>query len=513
MSAGSPTSSRPTYGSPSARAGTADAALERILERARRARAGSEPRSIIVSTLPASIPSGARTAPSCTSSSTLPRLYAPPLPLAAATASVTSATRPAAARQTSDGGRGSEMDPVEDDLDEDVVAHERGADDPGLAVIERPHRVEEMRDHARAAVERRGRLLRRRVAVPARDGDAARDEVVDQLERAGQLRRQRHHPHRPRGEQPLEQRSVGIAPAVRRMRAEPPRREERPLEVHAEDARARPDHAGTSASAASKSVLRRRDQRRQERRHARLEQRLAGLAVTVAVRLEEVDAAETVHLHVDEAGHRDAAAVRAAQPDARDAAVDDLDVAGNETPADERGFDTEPHPTSASRTLPPAAASRARAASASTSGEKRDDRNLRLAARRGEGARRRLRRKRRSPRRRFAARAREASRSPATTSTIRPAYVLPSLIIVDRRERVEDELLSGARLQSRRARENLRADDGADRRVAELRELRRRAPTRRSAVNAPAVPAAPRRAEHERRASAGAHQHDRVVPR
>src|SRR5207244_6863767 len=89
-------------------------------------------------------------------------------------------------------------------------------------------------------------------------------------------------------------------------------------------------------------------------------------AIAVPARLEEVDAAEAVHLHVDEAGRRDAAAVRAVQPDGGDAAVVDVDVAANQPSAHECRLDAEPHPISASLTLPPAAARRARAASAST---------------------------------------------------------------------------------------------------------------------------------------------------
>ena len=41
--------------------------------------------------------------------------------------------------------------------------------------------------------------------------------------------------------------------------------------------------------------------------------------------------------------------------------VDDLDAAGDEAAVDERGGDVELHRPSASRTLPPAASSRARA--------------------------------------------------------------------------------------------------------------------------------------------------------
>src|SRR4051812_9265334 len=59
-----------------------------------------------------------------------------------------------------------EVHAVEDHLDDDVAARERGAGDTRVAVAERPHRVEDVGDHAGAAVERMVRLGRRRVAVP-----------------------------------------------------------------------------------------------------------------------------------------------------------------------------------------------------------------------------------------------------------------------------------------------------------------------------------------------------------
>ena len=74
-------------------------------------------------------------------------------------------------------------------------------------------------------------------------------------------------------------------------------------------------------------LLRARDQRRQIRSHAGLEERLACPAVAVGIGVEEVDAAEAVHLQVDEPGHGDPASPRAAEPDARHDAPVDLDVA------------------------------------------------------------------------------------------------------------------------------------------------------------------------------------------
>ena len=160
---------------------------------------------------------------------------------AAAIASETSATRPAAARQTTLRGLLGEVMAVEDQLHDHVVAGERGAGDAGVAVPERPHRVEEMRDGGGAAVEGAVRLLGGRVGVAARDDDAARAEQVDQLERAVELRCERHLRDAPGREQALEQRGIGVAAGRDRMRAEAERREKRPLEVRADHPR--PDRA------------------------------------------------------------------------------------------------------------------------------------------------------------------------------------------------------------------------------------------------------------------------------
>ena len=105
---------------------------------------------------------------------------------------------------------------------------------------------------------------------------------------------------------PLEQGGVGIAPGGGRMRPEPPGGEEGPLDVGAEDPRARGRPATISPSAATSRSSGARDQRRQVRGDAGLEQRLAGAGVAVRVGVEEVDAAEAVHLEVDEAGRGDA---------------------------------------------------------------------------------------------------------------------------------------------------------------------------------------------------------------
>ena len=96
-----------------------------------------------------------------------------------------------------------------------------------------------------------------------------------------------------------------------------------------------------------------------------LEQRLARAAVAGCVGAREVDAAEAVHLQVDEARDRDPAAAAAVHADRRDPSVRDLDVAAQEHAVDDRRLDAEPHASapSARRIEPPASPSRWRAAS------------------------------------------------------------------------------------------------------------------------------------------------------
>ena len=194
--------------------------------------------SIIVSVLPASAPPGPVATPSRISISRPPSGYVPSARPAPAIASVTSATRPAPARQTTPGRLGREVDSVEDDLDDDVVARERGARDARVAVPERTHRVEEVRDRAHADVERGVRLLCGRVRVAARDDDLAAQERLDQRVRARQLRCERDEADGSRLEQPLEEVDVRVAPRAGWVDPESQRREERALEVNAQDPRA-----------------------------------------------------------------------------------------------------------------------------------------------------------------------------------------------------------------------------------------------------------------------------------
>src|SRR5207342_2012595 len=93
---------------------------------------------------------------------------------------------------------------VEDELHHHVGAGERGSDNPRITVMERSHRVEEVRDAADAEVERRFRLLCGRVRVAERDGDLAAEEPLDDRACTGQLRSERDESYRPRIEETLE---------------------------------------------------------------------------------------------------------------------------------------------------------------------------------------------------------------------------------------------------------------------------------------------------------------------
>src|SRR5204862_1408726 len=98
--------------------------------------------------------------------------------------------------------------------------------DPRVTVVERVQSVEEMWDGADAAVEGGVRLVGVGVAVTDGDDDPPRDEQVDELERSGQLGRERVQPDRAGREEALEQADVRVTPCRGRMRPEPLGRQE-----------------------------------------------------------------------------------------------------------------------------------------------------------------------------------------------------------------------------------------------------------------------------------------------
>ncbi len=200
---------------------------------------------------------------------------------------------------------GREVDAVDDDRDEHVVARERRADDARVAVQERPHRVEEMRHAARAAVERGVRLLRR----SRRCGRARRRRRARAAGRSA--RRRPGAPARASSAAPgpaSSSRSRSARSGSRRADAScvPRRFGDRNGPSRCMPRIARPTDVvdGHLAHRREHLLLGARDQRREIRGHAGLEQRLAGAPVGARVRVEEVDAAEPVHLQVDEARER-----------------------------------------------------------------------------------------------------------------------------------------------------------------------------------------------------------------
>jgi hypothetical protein len=243
------------------------------------------------------------------------------------------------------------VDAVQDDLDDDVVAGECRADDAGIAMPERAHRIEEVGHCADAGVERRIRVARGRVGVAARDRDLVPEERLDERVGARELRRERHEPDRPRGEQAFEEIHIRVPAGSLGMDPESQGGEERPLEVHAEDA----GPVGSRrhlAEGGEELLFGSGDEGREVRGDAGLEQRVTRTPVALGVRLEEVDPREAVDLEIHEPGDGDAVAVRRDQPVCGDTAVlVDLHVAGDEAAVDESGFDAEPHRSTARRML------------------------------------------------------------------------------------------------------------------------------------------------------------------
>jgi hypothetical protein len=137
-----------------------------------------------------------------------------------------------------------------------------------------------MRDASDPEVEGVVGLLGRGVRVPSRDRDAALAQPLDERVRPGQLRRERHLRHCTRVEQPVEQRDIRPAQMGERVRSRAIGREERPLEVRAEDARARCIRRHRPQRLDG-HLLRRRDERRLVGGHAGEQQCLARAAVIV----------------------------------------------------------------------------------------------------------------------------------------------------------------------------------------------------------------------------------------
>ena len=221
---------------------------------------------------------------------------------------------PGAARQATSTASRRDVVPVDDQLHDHVLARERRATRwPGRARM-----LGRIALNRCVTVARRGRTRgapRRAVASvwPADDRDAAGDELVDQLERAGELGRERDlatpalRPAAGRAARGRARRSAGTV-----VRAEPRGERNGPSRC-APSTAARSPSAGIARSAATQRVLGRGDERRLEGGRAGGQQRLAGAGVARRGRpCIEVDAGEAVDLEVDESRRGDPASRRRA---------------------------------------------------------------------------------------------------------------------------------------------------------------------------------------------------------
>ena len=254
-----------------------------------------------------------------------------------------------------------------DHLDDDVRRRQRRSRDTRIAMTERRHRIEDVRHRADPAVERRVGDVGGCIGVPDRDRDPGGHEPVDQEVCAGKLGGKRHEGDGAGGEQALEKREIGVAAPFGLVHAKSPAREKGSLEVHAEDSRPTGLERGDATQGGDDVLLGRGDEGGEVGGDAGLEHCGTGALVAVSLRLQEVDSGEPVHLQVDEPRHGQPAPLPAWQADGDDPAVNDLDIAREALAVDERGFDAQSHFSSASLTTPPAAASFARAWSASMS--------------------------------------------------------------------------------------------------------------------------------------------------
>ena len=415
--------------------------------------------SIIVSVVPASVPSSRIGTPSATSISTSPRRCAPCPPRAAAVASLTRAARlPAAAqiRRTVSSARWwpSTISCTKTSARVSATPTMPGSREPsGRIALKRCETVEMPRSKPACACSAVAsvwpaptttpRARARRMSSPARGSSGASVRVVTRPASSSRSSSARSGSRRCSGEC-VPSRSRG---------------EERPLEVRADDVRG--SVRRKRAQGVHEHCLGRRDERRLVRRHPDLQQRLAGNVVVGRRRREEVDAGEAVDLQVDEARNGHASPAAARQPDARHATVGDVDVARDELAADERRVDAEPHldPSSAADTEPPPLASRVARSLGVDAGEQRDERDARVAGRRRErGVDRFLGR---------AAREDDVPPRPAAELVVvgrdrdhQAAVGAPEPHHRHRRDRVQHELLRGTRLQPRGSRDHLGPDDG-----------------------------------------------------
>ena len=198
------------------------------------------------------------------------------------------------------------MDAVRDDLHEDALVRQARARHARLAVVQRRLRVEQVRDLRQAGIRRLMDVRGLRTGVRRAGHDAQPLEIGDQVERARQLRRQRHHPDA--GELP-DHLHIGLhrraAQAFAQLRALEVRVQEGRLHVRAQHGRAarlRSVHDGLDAAQGLVGFAWPRAHRRgHKRRHAGIQQRAAHPA-HVVLAAHAVRAGKGVNVDVHKAG-------------------------------------------------------------------------------------------------------------------------------------------------------------------------------------------------------------------
>ncbi len=181
---------------------------------------------------------------------------------------------------------------------------ERRADDAGIAVMQRRHRVEQVREAARAVLERGDRVVVRAERMAELHAHAARGHLRDDLDVPGDLRRERDHADR-RDRQILQHLVERRGHRRVRLSAELAGIDVRAFEMHAEHARAarraRARAVAQLRADAHQLVARRGHRRREQARRAVARVRARDRLDRVAA-LHHVRAARAVHVQIDEAG-------------------------------------------------------------------------------------------------------------------------------------------------------------------------------------------------------------------
>ncbi len=126
------------------------------------------------------------------------------------------------------------MDAVRDDPDDRLVIVEQRPGQAGLPVVQRRHRVEQVRSGPRPVQERDSPLIPARAGMAERHHHSLLAEPLYDLQGPGQLGRERQHPHRPQPQECLDLGPARRSQVLDRMRAVVARGEPRPLQVHSE---------------------------------------------------------------------------------------------------------------------------------------------------------------------------------------------------------------------------------------------------------------------------------------